>query len=150
MIGNEEKTEMRLKETNEHGIILMSIKNLFEKIGVKNDQNEYDISLVQHKNLAAALGEESTQTRDGNQGRTQKYSENECLLQLEVIKSFIEGFDEFAKALNQPIETALDQKGKPTKQTYFQKMAEIIRNDPRTADEIDEFTQFDPTGSNNR
>ena len=65
MIGNEVKTEMRMKETNEHGIILMSIKNLFEKIGVKNDQNENDISLVQHKNLAAALGEESTQAREG-------------------------------------------------------------------------------------
>ena len=46
MIGNEEKTEMRLKETNEHGIILMSIKNLFDKIGVKNDQNGQDVSLV--------------------------------------------------------------------------------------------------------
>ena len=46
MIGNEEKTEMRLKETNEHGIILMSIKNLFEKVGVRNEQNGYDINLV--------------------------------------------------------------------------------------------------------
>ena len=86
----------------------MSIKNLFEKIGVKNDQNENDISLVQHKNLSAALGEESTQARDGHLGRTQKYSENECLLQLEVVKSFIEGFDEFVTAMNQPIESALD------------------------------------------
>ena len=86
MIGNEEKTEMRLKETNEHGIILMSIKNLFEKIGVKNEQNGHDVSLVQHKNLAAALGED---TRDANQARTQKYSENECLLQLDVVKAYI-------------------------------------------------------------
>ena len=86
MIGNEEKTEMRLKETNEHGIILMSIKNLFEKIGVKNEQNCHDISLVQHKNLAAALGED---TRDGGQAKTQKYSENECLLQLDVVNAYI-------------------------------------------------------------
>ena len=75
MIGNEEKTEMRLKETNEHGIILMSIKNLFDKIGVKNDQNGQDVSLVQHKNLAAAIGEDNNQARDGGQGKTQKFSE---------------------------------------------------------------------------
>ena len=86
MIGNEEKTEMRLKETNEHGIILMSIKNLFEKIGVKNEQNGHDCSLVQHKNLAAALGEDS---QDRGQAKTQKYSENECLLQLDVVKAYI-------------------------------------------------------------
>lgn len=29
MIGNEEKTEHRLKTTNEHGIILMSTKSLY-------------------------------------------------------------------------------------------------------------------------
>ena len=86
MIGNEEETEMRLKETNEHGIILMSIKNLFEKIGVKNEQNGHDCSLVQHKNLAAALGEDS---QDRGQAKTQKYSENECLLQLDVVKAYI-------------------------------------------------------------
>ena len=66
MIGNEEKTEMRLKETNEHGIILMSIKNLFEKVGVRNEQNGYDINLVQHKN-PAAIGEDN---RDGTQAKT--------------------------------------------------------------------------------
>ena len=86
MIGNEEETEMRLKETNEHGIILMSIKNLFEKIGVKNEQNGHDCSLVQHKNLAAALGEDN---QDRGQAKTQKYSENECLLQLDVVKAYI-------------------------------------------------------------
>ena len=56
----------------------------------------------------------------------------------------------FLHELNRPIETDVPTKGKPNKQTYFQKMAEIIRNDPKTADEIDEFTQFDPTGSSNR
>ena len=32
MIGNEEETEHRLKQTNEHGVILMSIKCLYKKI----------------------------------------------------------------------------------------------------------------------
>ena len=147
MIGNEEKTEMRLKETNEHGIILMSIKNLFEKIGVKNDQNGYDVSLVQHKNLNAALGEAG---RDGNQARTQKYDENECLKQLEVVKAYIQGFDLFLKELSQPIENTVDSKGKPSKLTYFEQMAKVLQDNPQTNDEIDDFLQFDPTGSFNR
>ncbi len=29
MIGNEEETEQRLKQTSEHGVILMSIKSLW-------------------------------------------------------------------------------------------------------------------------
>ena len=45
----------------------------------------------------------------------------------------------FLHELNRPIETDVPTKGKPNKQTYFQKMAEIIRNDPKTADEIDEY-----------
>ena len=36
MIGNEEKTEQRLKTTSQHGIILMSIRSLYRKIAYKN------------------------------------------------------------------------------------------------------------------
>ena len=36
MIGNEEKTEQRLKTTSQHSIILMSIRSLYRKIAYKN------------------------------------------------------------------------------------------------------------------
>lgn len=39
MIGNEEKTEHRLKTTSEHGIILMSAKSIYDKITIKSEQN---------------------------------------------------------------------------------------------------------------
>ena len=56
----------------------------------------------------------------------------------------------FLRELNQPVETAVDAKGKPSKQTYFQKMKAVLESNPQTADEIEDFTQFDPSGSSNR
>ena len=56
----------------------------------------------------------------------------------------------FLRDLNQPIDSALDAKGKPSKQTYFQKMAKTLQQNPQTADEIDDFLCFDPSGGNNR
>lgn len=51
MIGNEEKTEHLLKQTSEHGTILMSIDSLYQKIATKGNQNNKEIHFIWHKNL---------------------------------------------------------------------------------------------------
>ena len=39
MVGNEEKTEMRLSKTNEHGQILMTINSLYDSIIKYSEEN---------------------------------------------------------------------------------------------------------------
>ena len=46
MIGNEEKTEERLKNTSQEGTVKMSIKNLYTKIAYKNEQNSQDVIFI--------------------------------------------------------------------------------------------------------
>lgn len=72
MIGNEEKTEQMLKTTSEHGIILMSIKSLWQKIALKNEQNDNEVHFIWHKNVPR--GEEV------NSGGSQPaFSQEDCL-----------------------------------------------------------------------
>ena len=58
MIGNEEKTESRLRVTNTHGIIRFSIKSLYEKIAYKNSQNGYDVNFIWRSGIPVARTEE--------------------------------------------------------------------------------------------
>ena len=97
MIGNQDKTEQLLKKTSEHGVILMSIKSLWQKIALKTDNTgkQRDIVFIWSK-----IGQ--GQSNGGPDGET-VFSQQLCLDQLDVIKTYIEGYDLFRAELDKPI-----------------------------------------------
>jgi len=142
MIGNEEQTEQLLKQTSEHGTILMSIDSLYRKIATNNEQNNQEIHFIWHKNLK----EDAPNAKPEN-----AFSPKSCIHQLDVIKAYIEGFDMFRDSLSDSIETD-GTKGPQSKikQTYFQRMTAALEAMPKYADQIDDFRQLDPSHVANR
>ena len=147
MIGNEEKTENRLKKTNTHGIIRMSIKSLYEKIAYKNLQNGEEVNFIWRSGIPNAKTEEG-----GGAARHEEYKAEDCEKQLETVKEYIEGFEAFMKLLEEPVD--YDQRvGQRGKMNYYQKLAHNLEH-PKTdaqlgvADEIDDFKEFDPADRN--
>ena len=132
MIGNEEATEQLLKQTSEHGTILMSIDALFRKIAIKNNQNNHEVHFIWHKQVAG--GKDETPT---------VFKQDQCLEQLDVIKAYIEGFDMFKDRLNEQVETT-DPRAQKTKMSYFQRMQNALATNDATKDEIGDFNVFDP------
>ena len=90
MIGNEEETEHRLKQTNEHGVILMSIKCLYKKIAP-----EKSADFIWGKTLGPSRSDET-------HGQVPVYDSKECLEQLEVIEHYIKTFEKFTGYLKEP------------------------------------------------
>ena len=99
MIGNEEKTEQMLKTTKEHGVILMSIKSIWSKVAIKNQQNQQAIYFIQ-----------VNAQEDGSE--SQNFGKNEAFDQLDTIKAYIQGFDDFCGLLNETVENV---DGKPSR-----------------------------------
>lgn len=117
MIGNEEKTEILLKKTSEHGIILMSIKSLFQKIATKTEQNGGEVNFIWRMSVPQPRTDDQHQTEKEKERET-VYDPEECYNQLDVIREYIEGFQAFTRLLNEPIDQ--DIKGvQKNKQTYF-------------------------------
>mmetsp|Transcript_42420 Transcript_42420/g.55946 ORF Transcript_42420/g.55946 Transcript_42420/m.55946 type:complete len:152 (-) Transcript_42420:453-908(-) len=103
MIGNEEKTEERLKNTSQEGIILMSIKSLYQKIAYKSEQNGQEVIFIWRSGIPQQrIDEQQAAARE-------EYKPEECERQLDTIKEYIEGFNNFMKLLNESI----DQDQKP-------------------------------------
>lgn len=97
MIKNEEGTETLLKKTSEHGTILMSIDSLYRKITAKGE-GKRDMHFIWHKDLSQIRSED-------DQGQNPVFTEKNCILQMGVIRAYIEGFDQFKDMLNVPVET---------------------------------------------
>lgn len=118
MIGNQDKTEQLLKKTSEHGVILMSIKSLWQKIALKTDKQK-EIYFIWHK---------SGQGQSSTPGEDTVFSQEDCLGQLDVIKAYIEGYQLFRAELDKPI-AEIDQSkvGQKSKQTYLQRMKERLQ-----------------------
>ena len=96
MIGNSEQTEMRLKTTSQEGIILMSVKSLYQKIAFRSEQNGQAIEFI----YGSAIPQQSVE----DQGQ-ENYEPAECEKQLETIRNYIEGFDNFLELLGGAMET---------------------------------------------
>ena len=136
MIGNSDKTEKLLKKTREHGIIKMSIKSLWEKLVLKSEKQK-EVYFIWHKQQPR--GSESA-AEDSN------FSQDQCLGQLDIIKTYIEGFDLFCSRLAEPI-AEIDQAkiNHKLKQTYFHRMTEtLLQAKDGEVDGIEDFTYFDP------
>ena len=149
MIGNEEKTEERLKNTSQEGTVKMSIKNLYTKIAYKNEQNSQDVIFIWKSGIPQQRVDEQ-QVRE-----EEEYKPEECERQLDTIKEYIEGFNSFMKLLNEPVEYDRTGPGQKSKQTYYQRMLNALENPKNDAcravqDEIEDFKIFDPTAPGNR
>ena len=81
MIGNNEQTEMRLKTTSQEGIILMSVKSLFQKIAHRSEQNGQAVEFI----YGSAIPQQSVE----DQGRQEEYEPAECEKQLETIRAYV-------------------------------------------------------------
>lgn len=77
---NEENTTNRLKKTSEHGQILMTIDSLFNKVAAKG------------KDLIASNPNKESSLKDFNDLAE---CEKQADLQLEIIKEFVQNFQEF-------------------------------------------------------
>ena len=84
---NEENTSNRLKKTSEHGQILMTINNMFERVTLKGN------ALIAQNPL-----KDKGPLKDFNNesGEVEKIAE----IQLGIIKEFIENFQTFQQRLN--------------------------------------------------
>ena len=77
----------------------MSIKSLWQKIALKQETGDRggksnEVYFIWHKNLPASRSDEN--------GAMPVYDSKECLAQLEVIEHYINGFEKFRKALDEP------------------------------------------------
>ena len=143
-IGNDEQKDQLLRTTDEHGTLLFSIKNLYEKIARRNEQNGYEI----HFNRGLDDGER----RDGE--GIPAFGEQDCLRQLDYIKTYISGFNDFRAILgDKEKDEAASTNSVPVykKNTYFQKMvAELeikskMENSRVGSDDVQDFIEFDPS-----
>ena len=72
------------------------------------------------------------------------FKQDRCLVQLDVIKEYIKGFDMFLSRLQEQVEQT-DVKGpSKTRQTYFQRMQTNLAMNEATKDEVGDFNVFDP------
>ena len=106
-IGNDEKKDQLLKTTDEHGTLLFTVKNLFEKIfrkGAGPDNYFLWQKAAELKNLDSS---------------PQAFSEEDCLVHLDAIKTYIYGLDLFLQYLNKPISDEEMKGFNKHKQTYY-------------------------------
>ena len=143
LVGNQENTEAQLKKTSEDGIVRMSIKSLWQKIAVKTERQK-EIYFILHKNLPR--GTEGTGGGGAAEQEQVFSSIDQTVDQLDVIKTYIQGFDLFCKELNQPIaevdQQKVQQAGVKGKQTYFQRMKEKLLQMERDGEMIDGIEEF--------
>ena len=123
MVGNEEKTEKRLNQTNEHGQILMTINSLYETILKYSDaSSKAFIKPATVHNVPANFN-----LIDQN--------ERAAIDQLGVISETITNFQLLAEKLKTPyrgLDVKDDDNPKPT--TYYQKIQDALQNDDMLED----------------
>ena len=85
---------------------------------------------------------------DQNQ-REEEYKPEECEKQLEAVREYVEGFNNFMQLMNEPVDTEQKPAQGRARQTYYQKLEKNIENPKNDAckaiaDEIEDFRIFDP------
>ena len=148
IVGNQENTEQRLKDTKEDGVLKMSISSIWKKLIQKSERTDPPPLPNNMDRAFIASKMDSTQTGEIN---AEDFSQDKVLDHLEIIKAYIEGFDTLCTELAKPIEQA-DGKRNKDKETYFKLMTDSLAEMAETNNTINlyDFTQFDPASQSNR